>query len=139
MKLSARNQISGKVTNIKQGQVNAQVSIEVTKDVTLISTITNLGVKELALSEGDKVIAIIKASSVILSSSKDVALSARNVLSGTITEVKLGEVNAQVSLDVGNGVIITSVITVDSANRLGLAAGKEAVAIIKASNVIIGK
>lgn len=65
-------------------------------------------------------------------------LSARNILKGKITGVKKGAVAAQVSVDIGGGNLITSTITVDSADELGLADGKDVSVIIKSSEVILG-
>ncbi len=65
-------------------------------------------------------------------------LSARNQLKGKIVEVTEGAVNGTVKIDIGGGNVISSVITNASIKELGLAAGKEAYAIIKASNVMIG-
>ncbi len=65
-------------------------------------------------------------------------LSARNILKGKVTNVKKGAVAAQISVDIGGGNVITSTITVDSADELGLAEGKEVSVIIKASEVILG-
>lgn len=64
-------------------------------------------------------------------------LSARNQIKGTVTAIKEGAVEAQVTLDVG-GQAISAVITLDAVRDLGLAVGSEAVAIIKADHVIIG-
>jgi molybdopterin-binding protein len=63
--------------------------------------------------------------------------SARNRLRGTVKAVSMGAVMAEVVLDV-NGVEVVAAITKDSAERLGLAAGKPAAAIIKATDVMIG-
>jgi molybdopterin-binding protein len=65
-------------------------------------------------------------------------LSARNQLKGTIKSVHLGEVMAEVVVDIG-GQEIASAITKTSAQRLGLAEGDEVVAVIKATEVLIGK
>ena len=65
-----------------------------------------------------------------------VKLSARNQLRGTVTAIKEGAVEAQVSLDVG-GQKITAVVTMDAVADLGLAVGSEAVAVIKADHVIL--
>ena len=65
-------------------------------------------------------------------------LSARNVLKGKVKRVKPGAVNTEVVIELPGGLEIVSIITKESADRLGLAAGKEAYAIIKASNVVIG-
>jgi molybdopterin-binding protein len=64
-------------------------------------------------------------------------ISARNHLKGKIVEVVLGATTAHVRIDVG-GSIITAAITNDAVNELGLAAGREAYALIKASDVMVG-
>lgn len=63
-------------------------------------------------------------------------ISARNRLKGKIVEVVLGATTAHVRIDVG-GSIITAAITNDAVNDLGLAAGQEAYALIKASDVMV--
>jgi molybdopterin-binding protein len=65
-------------------------------------------------------------------------LSARNQLKGTVKAVTLGTLTAEVVIDIG-GQEVVSTITKNSAERLGLAAGDAVVAIIKASEVLIGK
>jgi molybdopterin-binding protein len=65
-------------------------------------------------------------------------LSARNVLKGKVKRIKPGAVNTEVVLELPGGLEIVSIITKESAERLGLADGKQARAIIKASNVMIG-
>jgi molybdopterin-binding protein len=64
--------------------------------------------------------------------------SARNQLKGKIVEVKKGATTAHVRIDIGGGNIVTASITNESAEELGLAPGKSAYAIIKASNVMVG-
>jgi molybdopterin-binding protein len=65
-------------------------------------------------------------------------LSARNHLRGTITDVKLGGIMAEVTIDVG-GQEVVAAITRASVERLGLAVGQPAVAVIKATEVLIAK
>lgn len=65
-------------------------------------------------------------------------LSARNQLRGTITAIKLGTVMAEVTLKVGDNEIVAA-ITRASVERLGLREGEQATAIIKATEVLIGK
>lgn len=64
-------------------------------------------------------------------------LSARNVLKGKVKQVKPGAINTEVVLEIAGGVEIVSVITKESAEKLGLTKGKDAYAVIKASNVMI--
>ena len=63
-------------------------------------------------------------------------LSARNQLKGTVVEVKKGQTTAHVRIDIGGGVIVTSSITNEAVDDLGLKIGDAAVA---ASDVIVGK
>jgi molybdopterin-binding protein len=65
-------------------------------------------------------------------------LSARNQLRGTVKSVTLGNVMAEVIVDIG-GQEIASAITRASAERLDLAEGDEVVAIVKATEVLLGK
>ena len=65
-------------------------------------------------------------------------LSARNQLRATVKEVRVDGLVAEVVLDVG-GQEMVSTITAASARRLGLKAGDAVVAIVKASEVVIGK
>jgi len=64
-------------------------------------------------------------------------LSARNVLKGKVVQVKAGAVNSEIVLELPGGAQVVSIITKESAEALGLAAGKPAYAVIKASNVMI--
>ncbi len=64
-------------------------------------------------------------------------LSARNVLKGTVKQLTPGAVNTEVVVALPGGQEIVSVITKRSAERLGLAVGREVYAVIKASNVMI--
>ncbi len=64
-------------------------------------------------------------------------LSARNQISGTVIEVRKGQTTAHVRIDIGNGMIITSSITNDAVDDLGLKVGDNAIAVIKASDVMV--
>jgi molybdopterin-binding protein len=65
-------------------------------------------------------------------------ISARNMLKGKVKQVKPGAVNTEVVVEMPGGAEVVSIITKESAEKLGLAAGKDVYAIIKASNVMIG-
>ena len=63
-------------------------------------------------------------------------LSARNVIGGTVVEVKKGQTTAHVRIDIG-GQVITASITNEAVDELKLAKGQKAHAVIKASDVMI--
>ena len=65
-------------------------------------------------------------------------LSARNQLPGTVVAIEKGAVNGIVTIEVAPGVIITSSITNAAIEELGLIEGARAVAVIKASSVMVG-
>ncbi|TWH77494.1 molybdate transport system regulatory protein [Azomonas agilis] len=64
-------------------------------------------------------------------------VSARNVFKGTISELQTGVVNAKVDVHLGGGDRLTAVVTVESAQSLELAVGKEVIAIVKAPWVML--
>lgn len=68
-----------------------------------------------------------------------IELSARNNLRGTVKSVRADGITAEVVIDLGHGLEIVSVITRDSVERLGLKVGDAAVAVIKSTEVMIGK
>jgi molybdopterin-binding protein len=65
-------------------------------------------------------------------------ISARNILKGKIVMVIHGAVNSEVTIELPGGTRLVSIITNSSVDNLGLTEGKEAYAIIKASNVMVG-
>ena len=66
MKLSARNQLQGIVSEVRKGAVTTIVKIEVKHPAVISASITNEAVDELGLRVGDQAVAIIKASEVIV-------------------------------------------------------------------------
>ncbi|WP_442107257.1 TOBE domain-containing protein [Pseudomonas sp. NUPR-001] len=64
-------------------------------------------------------------------------VSARNVFKGQVSKVQAGAVNAEVSLQLPGGEQLVAVVTMESVNNLGIAVGKEAVALVKAPWVML--
>ncbi len=64
-------------------------------------------------------------------------LSARNQLPGTIVEIHPGAVTTTVKVRLEGGATVTSSITKEAADELGLAAGKDVIVVVKASDVMI--
>jgi molybdopterin-binding protein len=65
-------------------------------------------------------------------------ISARNILAGTVKAVTPGAVDTEILIELAPGIEVASIITKQSAEKLGLKPGAKAYAIIKASNVMIG-
>ena len=65
-------------------------------------------------------------------------LSARNILKGKVVKVTKGAVNSEVVIELPSGTQLVSIITNTSVETLDLKEGKEAYAVIKASNIMVG-
>lgn len=65
-------------------------------------------------------------------------ISARNIFKGEIVDITKGATTAHVKIDIGGGTIVTASITNAAVDDLGLAPGRKAYAVIKASDVMVG-
>lgn len=139
MQISARNQIIGTVEKISLGAVNAEVQLKLKSGNSLVSIITNTATENLELNIGDEVVAIIKSSNVLLSTEAKLKISARNRLSGEIEAINEGEISSEVVINVGSEEKIVTVITTNSIKNMNLKVGSKVDAIIKASDIMIGR
>ena len=64
-------------------------------------------------------------------------ISARNQIKGTVVEVKKGATTSHVRVDIGSGQIVTSSITNEAVDELGIKAGGKVTVVVKASDVMI--
>lgn len=140
MQTSARNQFSGKVVRIKKGAVNDEIALTLPGGEKLVAIITHESTQSLGLKVGVEVVALVKASWVIVGIGDDAGLklSARNQLRGVIRRLTAGAVNAEVVIELKGGTSVAAIITNVAAKELRLAVGKPACAIFKASSVILG-
>ncbi|AJZ62780.1 molybdenum-pterin binding domain protein [Paraburkholderia fungorum] len=142
VRTSARNQLYGTVSAITRGSVNDEVSLALPGGHTIVAVLTHESTETLGLVTGAPAFALIKASWVVLLVENDngapLQLSARNQLRGTVQSVKRGAINAEVSLVLDGGTVITAVVTNESVDTLKLVEGGIAVAAFKASSVILG-
>jgi molybdate transport system regulatory protein len=139
MRTSARNQFEGQVVEVLNGAVNDQVTLRTNDGLDIVAIITHGSATSLGLAQGKAAFALVKASSVIVMvdmSSQQV--SARNCIAGTVSDVTKGAVNAEITIAAPGGAQIAAIITNESVDRLGLARGKPASAVFKASSVIVG-
>jgi molybdate transport system regulatory protein len=138
MKTSARNALHGVVTAVIDGAVNAEVTVRIGEGQDLVAVVTRGAVAELGLVPGRRTIALIKSSFVILSAgATPPRTSARNALSGRVIHREDGVVNSEIVLELEAGKTLTATVTHESAEALGLVAGEPAVALIKASHIIL--
>ena len=138
MKTSARNQWVGTVSGIRAGVVNDEVELSLAGGTRLAAIVTRESTQALDLRLQKTVLALVKASAVLLAVDlQDAKLSARNQLHGTVRSVTPGAVNAEVAIETADGVAIVAVITQAAVRELGLAPGVPATALVKASDVIL--
>ena len=137
MKLSARNQFAGTVTSISEGAVNGIVTIEV-NGTPVKATISMAAIRELGLEPGRKAYAVIKATEVMVGLGTHLTLSARNQFPGRVLSVERGAVNSIVRIEALGGNTISATISNMAVEELGLEAGKDALAVIKATSVMVG-
>ncbi len=139
IKTSARNKLFGRVASVRGGAVNDEVVLELAGGQRIVATITHESVETLELAEGVEAFALIKASSVLVGLPEPgLRLSARNQLAGVVARVMPGAVNAEVVIELDGGGTVAAIVTNGSVEALGLQAGVAAVAIFKASSVILG-
>ena len=65
-------------------------------------------------------------------------LSARNQFKGKVVDIQEGAVNGIVKIDIGGGNVMSATISMNAIRELGLAVGKEAYAVVKATSVMVG-
>lgn len=139
MKISARNQLHGKVVSVTLGAINAEVTLALPSGQEIVAIVTNQSAKSLNLKPGRDAIAIIKASSVlVMTDDSGVRLSARNSLAGKVTAVEKGPIHAEVTIGLPSGKAVQATITHKACDELGITEGMTATAVIKAPLVILG-
>lgn len=137
LKTSARNQLRGVVRSVTAGAVNASVVIDINDEQILTVIVTEESRKQLGLKKGLVVVALIKSSSVMLSTDRELKVSARNKLMGRISRLTKGAVNSDVTVDIGGSKTVSAMITNASVVELALTEGDQVCAFFKASSVIL--
>lgn len=138
MKTSARNQWLGEVAAIRAGAVNDEVELHLSGGARLVATITRDSSEALGLRLKQPVIALVKASSVLLATGLGTGrLSARNRYEGRVQQVSPGAVNAEVSVQADDGLAVVAIVNQASVATLGLAPGTAVSVLVQASDVIL--
>jgi molybdate transport system regulatory protein len=159
MKTSARNQLYGTVHAVTRGSVNDEVTVKLPGGQQIVAVLTHESTETLGLAVGKPAFALVKASWIVLAvddstGSPPLRVSTRNQLRGTVKSVSPGAVNAEVALELANAsnpsnppgsltgpvatTVVTAIVTNESVTALDLAPGKPAIALFKASSVILG-
>lgn len=137
LRTSARNQFACTVSGLREDDVEFEIFLRLNADTELVAIVTRESVETLELTIGTEVFALMKASAVSLLPQTELCQGARNQLSGIVTCVHDGKLNAEVSIDLGDGKSLTAVTTRDRAQQLGIEVGKPVGATFKASSIIL--
>jgi molybdate transport system regulatory protein len=137
--LTTRNQLRGSVTGVTLGTVMAEVTVKVNDDE-FVAVITKHSAERIGVSEGDEVTVLIKATEVMLAkgSLDSVQLTTRNQIRGKISHIETGSIMGEVTVAIEGGEMVAAV-TRRSIEGLGLAAGDDVVALVKATEVMLAK
>jgi len=138
MRVSARNQLAGRVVRIHKGAVNSEVVLQLQGGDTITAIITNDSLGTLDLAIDTELYALFKAGSVMLSTDPDLKLSTRNRFQGTVQRISRGSVNAEVIVALQGENTICSTVTEEALRELNIEVGMEVVAFCKASSIILG-
>jgi molybdate transport system regulatory protein len=136
VRTSARNQFAGSVVQLRQGKVGVEVAVALDAQSRIVAGVTRESAEALRLALGSPVLALVKASSVLLARG-DLQTSARNHLTGSVSRIVRGPISAEVTLALPAGRSVVAAITRDSLERLALRKGQAASALFKASSVIL--
>lgn len=140
MKTTARNQFKGTIEAIQSaGSGNDEIIIDIGHGLEIVAGITQGNTRRLELTAGQEVIALIKASWIILAvDSDDYEFSTRNQFQSTVSAIKTGLVDSEVLLKTDEGIELVAIVTNEGVNNMGLTVGKSVKALFKAPHVILG-
>lgn len=137
LKLSARNQLTGTISATSENAVNVMLEITVKAAHKIYASITKNSYQELGLRVGSDVIAIIKASSVLVS--KTAPLSTyENVIKGKVIQILSDTSTTEVTLELTQHATLSATIANETFETSGIKINEEAYAFFQASSVILG-
>lgn len=138
IRTSARNQFAGPIVAVRNEVVDAEVTIGLEPDMQVTARVTKQSAENLGLGLGREVLALVKASSILLLADEDERISVRNRFRGQIATIQEGPVNAEVTLNLtGARYVVTAVITQECVRRMELSVGKTVTAAFEASSVFL--
>ncbi|MDQ0504667.1 TOBE domain-containing protein [Xanthobacter agilis] len=138
MKTSARNVFHCTVTDVRRAPVNVEVVLKVSETHSIVAVITNDSANDLGIVEGREVMALVKASFVMLARPvPGLRLSTANLICGKVLERIDGGVNSEIVVDLGSGKTLTSIVTRSGADEMELHPGADVCAFFNTSQVIL--
>ncbi|MCI2201938.1 TOBE domain-containing protein, partial [Clostridium sp.] len=138
MTLSALNQFSGVITSVNVTGVVGEVQVDLGCNHLASAIITAASIRNLNLRPGSRVDVVFIATAVMIrKQGADSGFSARNRFSGTVTQIKKGDILGKVVVDIGCGHIVSAIIPTTSIDNLCIKAGSKVSTDIKATEVMI--
>lgn len=138
VRISARNQLKAKVTEIQKGTVESEIFLELQDEESFMAVITNDSLDTLDIKIGSEVHALFKANAVVISTDTTLKKSDRNRFIGTVSRISKGSFDAEIVVTLKNGNTVCSTMPIDTLDELNLQNGMEVVAFCKPSSIIIG-
>jgi ModE molybdate transport repressor domain/molybdenum-pterin binding domain len=138
MKTSARNQFLGKVTALKKGEINDEITLRIFGKHLIKVVITHESSEELKIAKDSEVFGLIKASSMRICRNVSADAAQENQLIGTVSRIHAGKTRCEVILDLPENGTVVANIAKELCDALELIEGDAAVAVFNPSDVIIG-
>jgi molybdate transport system regulatory protein len=138
LRTSARNALRCRVESVIDGPVSTRVVLDLSPDVRLVSVITARSARELTLGPGREVIALVKSSFVgVARDDGSETYSVENTLRGVIALRDDDDASAEVSIDLGAGLVLVAVVERVRADDLVLREGDRVIAHIEPSHILL--
>ena len=136
---SARNSFFGKISALRQGDIQAEVEVTTISGYRVVSVVTNESIERLGLQEGNLITAEVKAPWVVLQKGDgpEPRATARNRFLGRVERINRGSITAEVILGLEDGTTLCATVTSESLRELSLQVGDKAWAIFKSFAVVL--
>jgi molybdate transport system regulatory protein len=132
--ISTGNRFSGRILDIKRGGVTVELALDLGKEQRIVAVVARTAAEEMGLGLGQSVTACVREGDLILD--KGGALSIRNRLAGTISNLRPGTVTTEVSLDTSNG-SLQALLARSAADEMGLAVGQRVITLVRERDFMI--
>ncbi|MGR9035412.1 MAG: TOBE domain-containing protein, partial [Gammaproteobacteria bacterium] len=139
VKTSARNQLFGRIFEIREGAVNAEIAVKLKAGEPVVVGIGLASLHELGIETGADAVLLINSADIMLSVDSDPGrLSARNRLPCTVLRIRQDGVEAEVTVLLPGGEVLSARITGQSVQNLSLEPGRPVWAVFKTNAPILG-